>query len=78
MDGGDDFIMLKTIHGKKKPVVCGYQYYEKNVLTLHTIYLCTEEKKGCRARIKISNNDSTLLPHETRPHNHLPLTVGKV
>ena len=28
--------------------------------------------------IKLSNNDYSLLPHDTRPHNHLPLTRGQV
>ena len=44
----------------------------------HTVYRCTEDKNGCRACIKLSNNDYSLLPHETRPHNHLPLTRGQV
>ena len=78
MDYDDDFIMLQTIHGKLKPVVCGYSYMYKTERPLHTIFICTEDKNGCRARIKLSNIDHTLLPHETRPHNHLPLTKGQV
>ena len=74
----DDFIMLQTIFGNLKPVICGYSYQYKSHRPEHTIYLCTEDKKGCRARIKLSNVDHRPLPHATRPHNHLPLTKGQV
>ena len=78
MDCSGDFILLQTVHGNLKPVVMGYQYMQKSKRSEHTIYICTQEKSGCRARIKLSNNDYSLLPHDTRPHNHLPLTRGKV
>ena len=78
MDFSDYFILFQTIHGNLKPIVMGYPYMQKAKHPGHTIYICTEEKNGCRARIKLSNNDYSLLPHETRPHNHLPLTRGQV
>ena len=59
----DDFIMLQTIFGNLKPVICGYSYHYKSHRPEHTIYLCTEDKKGCRARIKLSNDDHRPLPH---------------
>ena len=58
----DDFIMLQTIQGNLKPVICGYSYQYKSHRPEHTIYLCTEEK-GCRARIKLSNDDHRPLLH---------------
>ena len=79
MDSSADFIMLETIHGGKLPIVCGFEYMAKRKNDSHTVYLCNENKKGCRSRIKISNSKPyQLLPHKTRPHNHLPLTVGQV
>ena len=59
----DDFIMLQTIHGNLKPVICGYSYQYKSHRPEHTINLCTEYKKGCRAGIKLSNVDHRPLPH---------------
>ena len=80
MDPSADFILLETIHGGLLPIVCGFPYAAKTPSSAHTMYLCTESKKGgCRARIKLSNSKPHhLLPHNTRPHNHLPLTVGQV
>ena len=49
----DDFILLQTIHGNLKPVICGHSYMYKSHCPEYTIYPCTEDKKGSRALIKL-------------------------